>query len=351
MERPQVEVKTTQRNVTGEIVYLDEMRRLNVAPKSFLDLADMAIQMYETQADMYPEGQRPDIMEDYEQFDDKPSEVVASCTALADELLKLKEPGSQFTFVDIAVEAKAETVLNGLKAISVGSVLADDEDQLAIPSDGEYYPVLDFRKQDAKLVGVGLRVWGWDDQKYIFTNSKDEKYDYPRHLLVYPSDEKSSSRQLELSFGYVSGSSTRFTESVSLNLSSRGSVSISSKVWAMEYAETGYEGHGGTSRQKLTDEEIGAFGDLIAKIVGDEPKSSSMVLRERLDEITQTAATPHAQQAIQNLIEATWPAQAEYFLTRTRPGADMTIREQLRDETTAGAAITAINSIIAEWKA
>jgi hypothetical protein len=116
MERPQAEIQTKQRDITAEIVYLDEMRRRNEVPKPFLELGDMAIQMYETEAATFADGKRPDIMDEYEQHDRKPSKVVASCTLLADELLKLKEPNSRLTFVDIAVEASPDTVLAKLQA-------------------------------------------------------------------------------------------------------------------------------------------------------------------------------------------------------------------------------------------
>jgi hypothetical protein len=118
MERPHVINEPKQRKITGEIVYLDEARRRNETPKDYLDLSDMAIQMYETAADMYTNGQRPDIMNDYEKYDYKPSETVASCSALAGELLALKEPGSSLTFVDIYTQTDPDTILSKLSSNS-----------------------------------------------------------------------------------------------------------------------------------------------------------------------------------------------------------------------------------------
>ena len=63
MERPQVEYQPKQRNITGEVMYLSDMRRFNQAPKPFLELSDMAIQLYESEADMFTDGERPDIMD------------------------------------------------------------------------------------------------------------------------------------------------------------------------------------------------------------------------------------------------------------------------------------------------
>lgn len=273
MERPQVKNQTKQRVITGEILYLDEMRRQNEFPELFAELGNTAIQSYEAQADGYAKKSRPDIMNDYEKFDNTPSEVVASCTELANELLALKDPESRLTFVDIAVEASTSTVLEKLKTINAGSVLSAEDEQLAIESNGEYYPVLDIRKQNSELVGVSLRAWGWDDAKYVFTNNEDEQYEYSKHVLVYPSDEKSSIRQLEISFSYDDEESGEFSESVSLYISPNGAATISSKVWAMAYAETGYEGHKRVSLDSPTDEDIAAFGDLVAEIVGDNPET------------------------------------------------------------------------------
>lgn len=351
MERPEVKTEPKQRDITGEIVYLDEMRRQNEAPKPFLELSDLAIQMYEASADMYTDGRRPAIMDEYEQYDYQLSEVVASCQALADELLKLKDPSSPLTFVDIVTEESSDTILAKLRAISAGSVLAADDEQLAIPSDGEYYPILDIRKQNAQLNGAGLRVWGWNNPKHIFINRDNEKYRYPDHMLVYPADETSATRQIELTFGYCNKDGTRFTESVSLHLSANGSAEISSQVWVSAYAETGYEGHGGKYMQEMREEDVAAFADLIAEIVGDEPNSVTMKINQQLQELTDNAATPAAQQIVRDLIDLTWPAQANYFLTRQQDGEDRTIAELLRDEATVDEAVTAIGTIMIEWKA
>jgi hypothetical protein len=349
MERPQAKHQTIQRDITGEIVYLDEMRRQNIAPKPFHTLGNTAIQMHTAQADTYTDGTRPAIMDEYEHYDYQPSEAVTSCKALADELLMFKKAGSPFTFVDIVVEPSAAAVLDKLRATTTGHILADEDKQLAIPSDGEYYPILDIRKQNAKLVDVRLRVWGWNNEKYIFTNNEDEQYTYPDHALVYPSDEKSSTRQLEISFGYNDQEAGSFSESVSLYLSADGSARISSNVWAAAYAETGYEGHDGSALNNVTDRDIAAFGDLVAEIVGDKPQSVSMQIDSQLHDLTEAAATPSARQAIQDLIEATWPAQAEYLLGRTMQGTDKTIAEQLSDEKSAEVGVTAIRAIIQEW--
>lgn len=350
MERPKVNGDQKQREITGEIVYLDSMRRLKERPKPFLELADMAIQMYETEADMYTNGNRPPIMDEYERYESKLSEVAASCMALADELLTLKDPDSHLTFVDIAVEAKPQDIMRRLETMTAGTILADADEQLAIPSNGEHYPILDIRKRNASLVGVGLRIWGWDDRKYAFTNAEGEKYDPTLHYLQYPSDEKSSIRELELLFGYSGESESGFTESINLYISPDGSATFNRRIWSIAYAETGYEGHARVHLKEPTDEDMAAFGDLVAEIVGDEPKSIRMKIDERLQQTQETAVSKAGQRAVKNLIKKTWAAQADYYLHTIFEEGGKSIAELLTDKTTEQNAIEAINMIIEEWQ-
>lgn len=351
MERPQAEIQREPRSVTGEIVYLNEMRRRSAEPKPYSDLGDMAIQMYETEADMFKaNGIRPNIMDEYERYDSQPGEAVASCLALADALLKLKESNSPLTFVDIAVDKSAGEVLASLKATMAGSLLTKGDEQLAIQSDGDYYPVLDIQKQNARLSGVGVRVWGWDDEKYIFTNQAGQPFNYPQDVLTFPSNETASRRQIELMFGYTSQDAGQVTESISLYLSANGSAHFSRNICVAAYAETGYEGHHGQQLYELTDDDIAAYGDLIAEIVGDVPESIHMRVDRQLHELTDNAATPVARQAIQNLIDATWPAQANYLLSLKPKGSGRTLAEQLADESSAVAAAATVDQIIQKWQ-
>lgn len=351
MERPQIDIQPKQRNVTGEIVYLDGLRRRNETPKQFLDLGDMAIQFYEAEAAMCIDDIRPAIMDEYERYDNStPSETVASCIELANILLTLEGPDNKWSFVNVMVDVSPDTVLSKLEAISAGSILASANEQLAIESDDKYYPIVDIRKQNANLIDVGVRVWGWDDKKYVYTNEEGEACKYPQHFLMYPSDEKNISRQIDLSFAYVGKDSGRFTESVSLNLKADGSVAINTNIFAMAYAETGYEGHKRTSLDSPSEVDVAAFGDLIAEIVGDTPESVGMRVDKVLKEITDTAVTPSAKKAVQKLMKDSWPVQAHYFLTRGQKGSDKTLAELLQDAATVDSAEVALNKIIKSWK-
>ncbi|MEO7904311.1 MAG: hypothetical protein ABIR91_00795, partial [Candidatus Saccharimonadales bacterium] len=183
MERPKVNHEPTQRPLTGEVMYYNDMRRLNQMPGLYKDISDTAMQMYETEAAMYQDaGTRPDIMADYERFDDTAGEVVDSCIALTDELLAFRPEDDRFSFEDIAVELPADKVQDMLRELRAGALLADDDEQLAIESDGAYYRVLDAKKNQATPTGVGLRVWGWDDPKVVYTNKDDEPFDRFKHV-------------------------------------------------------------------------------------------------------------------------------------------------------------------------
>ncbi len=355
MERPKGDIQPKRRRVTGEVLYLDAMRATGTFPESYSQLGRGVIRAYQARADaLVGAGARIPILDDYERYDQIPGEVVASCIALTDELLKLKEPDSPLIFVDVVVESKPGDVLARLQSIAAGKLLAADDEQLAIPSDGDYYPILDMRKENAKLVGVRLTAWGWDDAKYVNTNEENEPYDRTKHLLVYPSDETSSMRRLELSFAYSDGHSEEqsggFTESVSLTVHTRGNATISSHVWAPAYAETGYEGHKGESLSDFSDDDIAAFGDLIAEIVGDEPESLGMKIDRAIRELTEAAVTPSGRQAIEDLVATTWPAQARYLLTQKRDGAGKTIAEELSEVESSDEAVKAVKAIMSEWK-
>lgn len=332
MERPKGRVEKIDRKLTDEIVYLDEMRRYDGSPQKYPeDVSDMAIQLFQTEADMMQnQGIRPEIMDLYEQYDNEESELNQSCAALAEELLKLKDPGSELTFEDFVVDTPAVEVLDELRKTRAGGVLAADDKQLAIPSNGEYYPILDIKKQDAKLTGVGVRAWGWSDRKYIFTNDPGEPYQYPRDCLVYPGDEKSHSYELDITFSYDHPDAGYFNEKVSLTIGSRGNLQIGSDVWASVYAETGYEGHGGKSLKDASDEDVAAFADLIAKVVGDEPETVRHYNDRKLRAYIDKVANGESRDYLLEWLDNSHAAQVKYDLGSTSVG-DQSLLKALFD--------------------
>lgn len=357
MERPKVKNEPKQRQVTPEIVYLDAMRRNGEGyPKKFDDISDMAIQLFSSDAGYYiAQGSRPEIMDLYDEYDSRLTDAEASCIALADELLTLKEPKSPLTFVDFCVDMPAEEVLCKMQAIKAGELLAKDSEQLAMESDGSYYPILDMRKEEADLVGVGLRVWGWDHDKYMYTDSTEENRDYKRDLLVYPADEKLAQRQLEITFAYRSRlpakeESSDFSESISLTVSQQGYSTMSRLVHSMAYAETGYEGHMHANLKNIDEADVAAFGDLVAEIVGDEPESARMREDRELAELITGAASEAARNTIQELIDITWPAQANFILHLKQKDSEQTLAKMLQSEDEAAKAIELIQLYLERWR-
>lgn len=346
MERPNVKNQLKQREVTGEIVFLDEMRRNGSGyPGKFDELNETAIEIYNVKADTYRNvytfhGVRPEIMDLYEEYDGRLSDTEASCIALADELLTLKDKKSPLTFVDICIDQSAAGVLGKLKSLRAGELLTANDEQLAIESSGEHYPILDMRKEQADLIGVSLRVWGWNHEKYTYTDSSEEKPDFKRTLLAYPADEKLAQRQLEVTFSYynsqaVKDGSGHFNESVSLMVTEHGQASLFRSISAMAYAETGYEGHKHQRLEDIDEADIAAFGDFIAEIVGDIPESIGMRQDRRLAEVVDAAASEQAKRAIRELIDVTWPAQANLILNLKPKGFDETLAQLLGSEDSA----------------
>jgi hypothetical protein len=349
MELPNVTNIAKNRSVTGEMVYYDQARQLGQYPSAYDELSDMARQMYEIEADIYrAENVRPEIINEYEQFDNNLSSASASCMALADELLQLKGDNG-FTFVDIAVECSARDVLATLSQTRAGELLAEQDAQLAIKSDGSHYPILDIKKSDSELVGVSIRTWGWNDEKYVFTNADDEAYDSTKHVLRFPSDEKAARRSLDLNFTYQHTECGQFSESISLSIDCFGGAHFSSSIWMMTYAETGYEGHGGKTVYDLTDEDIVAFGSLIAESVGNEPESIGMRQQRILENIIDRA-TPEVRTAIKQLVDETWPAQALYLLTDKSTGVGTTLAQIVDDSQRSEEVVTRIEGILRQWR-
>lgn len=351
MELPKGQTERPPREITGEIVYLDRARQFGDYPHQYLDLGELAIENYELRADYYKDkGMTPAILAEYERHDNHLTAAEASCMALANELLALKEEGSSWSFIDMVVTKPADEVRDMLVAAGLGRALAADDEQLAIESDGSHYPILDVKKADLELDGVGLRVWGWDDPKVVFTNSADEKFDPSKHILKYPHDEKSMLRQIQIGFTYRTPEGSSVIESLSLWLRSEGMATINREIWMPEYAETGYEGHGFAELEDCTEADVLAFGTIAATIVGDEPETIQMQQNRVIRELCEGAASLEGRTAVQRLVDASWPAQAAYVLSMYMKTNGMTLEAALRDEATVDEATAAIDEVIASWK-
>ncbi len=310
MERPKVhEVTPVQREVTPEIIYLDMMRRAQRWPEPYEKVSDIARQAYERDAEVYRKyGVRPAIMDEYERYDSPTSPLEASCVALADELLSHKDEEMLLTFVDIVATMPPDEVAERLKQIDV-KMLANDDEQLALESDGSYYPILDVRKCDATLTGVRVNIWGWDDEKHIKVGRKKD-----RGMLVYPSDEKFRRRKIELMLDYDHPVS-QFYESVHVTVGDVTEPYMGRSIWMPAYAATGYEGHHHTAIT-ASKRRVAQFADLVAEMVGDVPESTEEYHERLYAEYEQQVVSPTAQEYLREWVENTFVEQVLYDLQR-----------------------------------
>lgn len=291
-----------------------------------------------------PQGR---IEQPKDKYDYELTQLEVDAIALADELLKKKPEGSPITFVDIVLQGDHDQMLAEIQQSPYGQLLATPDEQLAIDSKGEHYPILDVRKENGRLVGVGLRVWGWEHEKVRYTNP--EKKNPPFKYKKYPG-EKDKTRQLEIAMSYQVGRQT-VTEEISLYFGTATNMRAHSQLHMMAYAETGYEGHGGKSMKKLSDEQVYWFLDFIARQVGDEPKSVAEVQEEQIESVRVIARRQGVLEAIDELIDGTWNAQANYLMSLPcKKLAGKSILECLESPESAALAGEAARDILAHWK-
>lgn len=253
-----------------------------------------------------------------DEYDYEVEPVSADMIALTDALLEHKQAGSSLTFVDIVVPLAPKKVLERLGSIRAGTVLAGEDEQLAIQSDGSYYPQLDVRKKNGVLDSVSVRAWGWNDTKYRYTDLDKEELTLPREFKEYEG-EIDKTRQLDISLYYVINGAT-VTESITMYGSSTepNMPRIGREVWMSEYAETGYEGHGGKALENATEAEVYELLDLVAEIVGDKPESYYEHQLKQLSALQTELTLQDEDKMIDALLKNSYPALALYELLRPR---------------------------------
>lgn len=268
-----------------------------------------------------------------DEFDYEPSQETKDMIALTDKLLAHKELNSPLSFVDIVAKLDVNEVHNRFLDSDLGDLLASDTEQLAIESDGSYYPKLDLQKQGLVPQSVAVRAWGWRDEKVRFS---DDGHNYK----VYDG-EFDVRRELDVSFGYTIGGKS-VIEKVSLygSTANRGTSTINRSIYVAEYAETGYEGHNCVSRV-VTAEEVKGFINLVSDIVSDTPESVWQYNLRLLGSIRQKVSEASGEEGlIDRLVETSWPAQAVYYL-QSKPKSlagnsliDALVSEDLQAEAT-----------------
>jgi hypothetical protein len=138
------------------------------------------------------------------------------------------------------------SVADSLRALKIGDLLTAKDKQLALPADN-YYPELDMRKEVAKPAGIAIDLAG------------------------YQWSDGSSSRSVYVVFGYTTPAGEPFQEKIGL-YASPTNVYVNRSVFALEYSETGYEGHAHQGSYDYTSEDVRAFLKLVDSLL--EPVST-----------------------------------------------------------------------------
>ena len=183
-----------------------------------------------------------------------------------DQMLALKEEGSTWSFIDLrCVKGFNEAIELVQSCDELSEVLSGHDEQLAIETDGEYYPVFDVTKASSSPVGISLRAWGWEDEKVRYKRGEGNTLE---GYIVYEG-EKDHTRELDISFHYRQGKE-HIVETVSLygSTMNQSNPRLYSQIWMSAYAETGYEGHGGHSAGSTSDETIEKFIEIAERLTG-----------------------------------------------------------------------------------
>ena len=286
-------------------------------------------------------------------YDYELSQTQADFIALADAILEHRDPDYRLTYVDMVVEGDVDAIYTNIAASRIGSVLTRADEQLAIPSNGEHYPVLDLRKDHSALVGVSIRAWGWDYDKIRYTDTDRTEITYPRPYKIYE-DSSDVARQMDVTFHYDCDGHI-FSESICMYGSSMApdNITVRNNVWIADYAETGYEGNGKNEANPLTDEAIYEYLDTVALLLGDAPLSYAELSERQAEELVTLFATTKHEDAIVRIVDASWSAQSVYELTGCRYealGGQTLADALLGDDSTQQTAAAILESRVHEYE-
>src|SRR5690606_26433371 len=119
-------------------------------------------------------------------------------------------------------------------------------ESLSMPQPNERYPDLGLVVGDSALIGVGLRAWGWEMEKYRVDENDTS---ISANSITYFPGEQDWLRQLDILLFYSNGNHIA-AQSVTTQTGSKGAglPLVSRDISSSTYAETGYEGHNQVSR-------------------------------------------------------------------------------------------------------
>ncbi len=102
---------------------------------------------------------------------------------------------------------------------------------------------------------------------------------------------------------------------------------------------------------ELSDEAVEWLLDFVARNVGDQPKSFHQLTDEKVQKVRKLAEAHGVLDVIDELIDATWGAQALYLMRLRRDDLDgKSILRCLKQPETAEKAAGVARTLVAEWK-
>lgn len=196
--------------------------------------------------------------------DPEPLRCQVAFKELSDEILKYKT-NNRVTFFGFAVKVNPEELLARLRQNSLSDLILENGESFSIYDPTGHYPDLGLVMGETPPVAVSMTHWDWREKKWrIDPNGPKE---VPYDITLYPG-EFDWTREIDISILF--GQKDNFVShklSVYEGSRSAGVVpSISRSIYAIQYTETGYEGHDHKYRRFRSQKEAMYFINLAREL-------------------------------------------------------------------------------------
>lgn len=182
--------------------------------------------------------------------------------ALSDEILQRKDD-PPLTFFHLRINTDPAEILERLRQSPVRDLLLQDGESFSLPQPDDRYPDLGLIAGRAPLHHVSMTHYDWQEDKWRF--DPESPNEPPYKIIRYPG-EFDWTRQIVIGIWYGDG---RTAQELSLYGGSRNAgvmPNISRAIYAMEYAEQGYEGHNHKHRRFRSQKESMFFINLAREL-------------------------------------------------------------------------------------
>lgn len=148
-------------------------------------------------------------------------------------------PDGTVSFISLPLLTDAEALERSLKAQSVGRIMLGDGESFGIDDPSGYYPPLDLRAGEVAPGSASVTAWSWQYPDGSSACQLDT-------VLWYRKGDEQAAQRIEL---YASNASPM--------------PRVMRMLSSMEYAETGYEGHGEAFLDTQVEEDVVAVLDVV----------------------------------------------------------------------------------------